>query len=261
LELKEKLNNKTMIKNALIMIFATLVMVSCDFTNERGKLREANDSLQAELMVTMRAVEAMEEVGVLMDSIDRNRNAIRLDMTEGLQYDEYVKRMESLNSYVKQSEDRLAELEAELEKSEGSKNAYARAISRLKNEIQQKNKDILELQELVEQYKTENMELVSLVALRESELADAEVDIMKKKQELTLLETRIQEIMIQSKMTEADAYFARAAAVEEAANRTKLAPGKKKDTYREAIELYKKALELGREDARPKINELNTKIN
>lgn len=249
-----------MIKNGLILISAALIMTSCDFTNERGKLREANDSLQAELLVTMRAVEAMENVGSLMDSIDKNRNAIQLDMTEGLQYDEYVKRMENLNDYVKQSENKLAELEAELEKSEGSKNAYARAVARLKNEIQAKNKEIMELQQLVEQYKTENMELVSLVALRESELADAEVEIMQKKQELTLLETRIQEIMIQSKMSEADAYFARASAIEEAANRTKLAPRKKKETYREAMELYKKALQLGREDARAKIDELGEKV-
>ena len=245
---------------ALALISVLLIFGSCDFTNERGKLRTMNDSLEAELLVTMRAVTALEEVGNLMDSIDANRNAIRLDMTEGLQYDEYVQRMEALNEYVKQSENRLSQLEAELDKSEGSKNAYARQVARLKNEIQQKNKDILELQQLVEQYKSENTELLSMVALRESELADAEVEIMQKKQELNLLENRIQELMIQSKMTEADAYFARAAAVEEAAKRTKLAPRKKKDSYREAIELYTKALDLGREDAQVKIDELENKI-
>ncbi len=247
-------------KYALVLISAVLVLSSCDFTNERGKLRTKNDSLEAELLVTMRAVTALEEVGTLMDSIDANRNAIRLDMTEGLQYDEYVKRMESLNNYVKENKNRLSQLEAELEKSEDSKNAYARAVARLKSEIQQKNKEILELQQLVEQYKTENTELLSMVALRESELADAEVEIMQKKQELNLLENRIQELMIQSKMTEADAYFARAAAVEEAAKRTKLAPRKKKDSYREAIELYTRALDLGREDAQVKIDELSNKI-
>jgi len=48
--------------------------------------------------------------------------------------------------------------------------------------------------------------------------------------------------------------------VEEAANRTKLAPKKKKETYKEAIELYKKALSLGKTEAQAKIDALNKKI-
>jgi len=41
--------------------------------------------------------------------------------------------------------------------------------------------------------------------------------------------------------------------VEEAANRTKLAPRKKKETYKEAIELYKKALSMGKTEAQAKL--------
>ncbi len=247
-------------RNIFLITIAIATLSACDFNNEREKLRAKSDSLEAELMVTLRAVDALEEVGALMDSIDENRNAIRLDMREGLKYDEYVNRMKSLNEYVKRSEERIENLEADLNQSEGSKNAYARAVARLKKEIQDKNKQILELQELVENYKSENTELLSLVAMKESQLADAEIDIMQKKQELSLLESRIQELMIQSKMTEADAYYARASAVEEAANRTKLAPRKKKKTYEEALNLYKKSKQLGREDAQEKIEELEDKI-
>jgi hypothetical protein len=48
--------------------------------------------------------------------------------------------------------------------------------------------------------------------------------------------------------------------VEEAANRTKLAPRKKKETLKEAIELYKKALSLGKQEAQARIAELEKKI-
>jgi hypothetical protein len=61
-------------------------------------------------------------------------------------------------------------------------------------------------------------------------------------------------------MNEADSYFARATAVEEAANRTKLAPRKKKETYKEAIELYKKALSMGKQEAQDKITALEKKV-
>jgi len=61
-------------------------------------------------------------------------------------------------------------------------------------------------------------------------------------------------------VSEADAYFARAQAVEETANRTKLAPKKKKASYQEAIELYKKSLSLGKKEAQAKITALQKKI-
>ena len=66
--------------------------------------------------------------------------------------------------------------------------------------------------------------------------------------------------MVQGKVNEADQYFARAQAIELAANRTKLAPRKKKETFKEAIELYKKALSLGKAEAQAKISELEKRI-
>ena len=43
-------------------------------------------------------------------------------------------------------------------------------------------------------------------------------------------------------------------------HRTKLAPRKKKETLREAIELYKKALSLGKTEAQERITALESKI-
>ena len=66
--------------------------------------------------------------------------------------------------------------------------------------------------------------------------------------------------MIQSKISEADAFYTRAVAVEEAANRTKLAPRKKKQTLKEAVELYRKALSLGKNEAQAKITEIEKRL-
>jgi hypothetical protein len=96
--------------------------------------------------------------------------------------------------------------------------------------------------------------------MQEAELTDKSIEIETKTQELALIEARVQELMIQSKMTEADAYYARGQAVEEAAARTKLAPRKKKETLREAVELYKKALSLGKTEAEEKITALESKL-
>jgi hypothetical protein len=74
------------------------------------------------------------------------------------------------------------------------------------------------------------------------------------------LEQKIQQVQLQSKINEADSYYARAQAVEETGNRTKLAAKKKKETYKEAIELYRKSLSLGKSEAQAKIDELEKKV-
>ena len=59
---------------------------------------------------------------------------------------------------------------------------------------------------------------------------------------------------------QADMYFAQAQALETAAQRTKFAPRKKKETKREALELYKLAYSLGKAEAQNRIDELEKEV-
>ncbi len=108
--------------------------------------------------------------------------------------------------------------------------------------------------------RNENQNLSQTIQLQEDELSSKEDQIHEKEEELALIEARIQELLINSKVSEADAYYARAQAVEETANRTVLAPKKKKASYQEAIDLYKKALSLGKKEAKAKISALEKKM-
>ena len=116
------------------------------------------------------------------------------------------------------------------------------------------------LQELVNNYRSQNDNLAQTVAQRDTELAEKSEMIKVKEQELSTIENQVKELMIQSKSNEADAYFVHAQAVEETANRTKFAPKKRKRTRQEALELYKMALFLGKEEAQPKIAALEKKL-
>jgi hypothetical protein len=151
-------------------------------------------------------------------------------------------------------------LEAELKKSNSSASSYAATIKKLRKVLESRAKEIASLQEQVDKYRNENQNLIQTVDLQESLLVDKEMQIIEKNQELALIEARIQELMIQSKMTEAEAYYARGEAVEEAARRTKLAPKKKKETLREALELYKKSLSLGNDQAQAKVDSLEERL-
>jgi chromosome segregation ATPase len=246
-------------KNIWIALFAGAVLMSCGGETER--LKSKVDSLQNELAVNQQMAQTLQEVGTLMDSIDANRQLLRVNVIEGTTYSDYTSRMKDLNNYVKETQSRIGDLEKTLKKSKANNNAFAATIKKLKADLETKNQEIGVLQERVDELGNLNENMKITIDMQEAELNDKQSQIDEKTQELALIEARIQELMIQSKMSEADSYFARAEAVEEAANRTKLAPRKKKETYREAIELYKKAQSLGNEKAQAKITELEKKVN
>ena len=247
-----------MIKKLLIVLSIGALMMSCG--GESEKLKSQVDSLKAELQTSQQFVNTLQEVGTLMDSIDASRQMLRVNMVEGTTYADYTSRMKDINNYVKDTQNKIEDLEKSLKKSKGNANAYAATIKKLKADLEDRNKEIANLQANVEELKNTNQNLITTVGLQEAELTDKEGQIETKTQELALIEARIQELMVQSKMSEADSYFARAQAVEEAANRTKLAPRKKKDTLKEALQLYKKAQSLGNDKAQAKIDELTKRV-
>jgi chromosome segregation ATPase len=236
---------------------ATFLM-SCG--KEAEKLKTQVDSLKVELQTSQQFAQTLQEVSVLMDSIDANRQVLRVNMVEGTTYESYTSRMKDINNYVKDTQKKIDALETSLSKSKGNNSALTKTIKKLKADLEARNKEIESLNENVEQLRNTNQNLITTVGLQEAELNDKEAQIQAKQQELALIEARIQELMTASKVSEADSYFMRAQAVEEAANRTKLAPKKKKDTLKEAIELYKKALSLGKTEAQDKITELEGKL-
>lgn len=247
-----------MVKNLIIIAVASFIFVSCD--NKSEKLQTQLDSLKTELQNNQKFVTTLQEVGTLMDSIDANRQLLRVNMVEGTTYTDYTSRMKDINNYVKDTHSKIEDLEKALKKSKGNANAYAATIKKLKADLEAKNVEIVKLQEQVASLGNENKNLITTIDLQSAELNDKSAQIEAKKQELDLLNEKIQQVQLQSKVSEADSYYARGQAVEEAANRTKLAPRKKKDTYKEAIELYKKALSLGKTEAQAKIDALSKKI-
>lgn len=254
------MHKSTMKTRIAVVILITSFMASCGLKQEKESLQAKIDSLNTELAFQQQMAVVLENVGVLMDSIDASRNALRLNMEMGTTYDDYSTRLSEINQYVKDSERKIDELEKGLSKSNAVSKSYAASISRLKKELAEKTEQIAQLETMVAQYQAENKELVDLVELQTAELNDKTSQIESKRQELEMLETRITELLTQSKVSQADSYFMRAQAAEEAARRTQLAPKKKKESYKEAMDLYQKAFDLGRADAKPKIEELTKRV-
>lgn len=249
-----------MIKKLLLSLSVVGVLWSCGLKDENAKLKSQIDELNVEVKTGQEMVATLQEVGVLLDSIDANRNLLRSNIVEGTSYTNYSERLKDLNSYVKSTYSKIEVLEASLSKAKSGSSQYASMVKRLKSDLETKQAEILAMEESITKLKSENETLVLTVNQKETVISEKDNFIQVKEQELTNMETQFKSFSEQSKMTEGDLYFAQAAALEEAADRTKLAPRKKKTTQQEALELYRKALQLGKPEAESKIEELEKKL-
>lgn len=226
-------------------------------SKEKVALQHKVDSLSVELVAIKEVERGFTEVGVLIDSIDASRSSLQLHMIEGDNYSDYVGRLKNINEYVKKTEAKLKELE---KSHTNSSKASSSSIRRLKADLESRKKEIIELQLQIANLRNENLaqwkklnQKDSLLSIKDQIIKLTEADVAN----LARLNVEDNE---KNQVTVANLYFAQAAALEEAADRTQFAPNKKRDTRREALELYKLSLSLGNLKAQPRIDALEKKL-
>ncbi|HTJ52251.1 MAG TPA: hypothetical protein VL443_22470 [Cyclobacteriaceae bacterium] len=243
-----------------LALLSTVLLTNCGNQAREKQLQAHADSLATELKSNQEAMATLQEVGVILDSIDQNRATLRVNMVEGTTRLSYASRLKNINQYVKQAENKIATLEESLKKSGSSKAGYLGTIHRLKTELEDANKQLAVLQEEGMKLRNEKGVLVAQVSQKDSLITEREQFIKVKENELVAKEEEARKMSEQTQIDKANLYYAQASALETAANRTKLAPRKKKETRREAIELYKIALSLGKTEAQERINELEKEV-
>jgi chromosome segregation ATPase len=229
------------------------LLTSCD-TKEKQMLQAQVETLESQLAISNENAKTLEEVGVLIDSIDANRKLLRTDVIEGTTYANYAERLKSINEHVRKTEDKIASLEESLKKA--NSNSGQATIKRLRADLAASTKQLEALQQEVEKVRGENEMLAVAIKEKDSALAERAEVIKMKESDVANLEKKVEDITVQSTKTQADMFYAQAEALETAAARTKFAPRKKKDTQREALELYKISLSLGNFEAQKRITEL-----
>lgn len=237
----------------ILFVFAAVgILGGCRNEAREQQLQTHIDSLQTELQASQETAREMQEIGVLIDSIDANRQLLRADMVEGTSYKNYAQRLEDINKYVKETQVRLTELE----KSAETSRTYAGTIRRLRKDLETRQQEIANLEQEVARIRSENQSLAENLTRRDSVITKNHETLKMREEDLAKLEAQVQDISLQAKNDQAEAYYKQAEALEVAAQRTKFAPRKKKDTQREALELYKMAVSLGMEEAQAKVEAL-----
>lgn len=244
-----------MLKKVLFGLSLAGMLWGCD-VKEKENLRAEVDSLRIELKTSQQMAQTLEEVGTLIDSIDANRNLLRTDVLEGTSYSDYSSRLKEINNHISATQAKIDELEKSLESSKSSVAGYAATIKRLKSDLSDRSNQVAALEGEIEKMRGENQTLAQTVTMKDSVLTQKEEMIQMTQQDLASLEQHVDEVNEKAKNDQADLYFAQAEALEVAADRTKFAPKKKKETQREALELYRMSFALGKDEAQQKIETL-----
>jgi hypothetical protein len=241
-----------MIKKFILGLTVVGMMWGCNDEKKERAMQTEIDSLKTELETSKETASTLQDVGVLIDSIDASRQLLRTDMVEGTSYKNYKERLAGISTYIKETQAKLEQLE----KSAKNSRIYAGTIKRLKADLEARSQQIAVLEQEVQKIRSENASLSRTVTQRDSLIGVNTETIKVREENLASLESRVQEMNVQAKNDQAEAYFKQAMALERAASRTKFAPRKKKDTQREALELYKMALSLGKSEAQAKVEKL-----
>jgi len=237
----------------ILSVGIAALMMNCD-SKERAQLQHRVDSLSAELQASKQVEATMSEIGVLIDTIDANRSALRTEMVEGTSYGNYIQRLKDINAHISDTKKKVAELEKNV-KNERSSSAVA--LKRLKADLELRQNELVALQSEIETMRSENKQMAVQINQKDSTITLANETVKMREQDIASLESLVKDINEQTRVKTANLYYAQAQALETAAQRTSfLAPKKKKETKREALELYKLSLSLGKTEAEARIAEL-----
>jgi hypothetical protein len=240
-----------------ILGLTVLVALSSCGTKEKVAMQHKIDSLTVQLTASRDVEQELNEVGVLIDSIDASRKSLQVKMVEGNTYGDYVARLKAINTYVQKTEAKIASLE---KSSKHASKASASSIRRLKADLEKRTLEVTELQLQIAKQRQENLAVWAKVNEKDSLLSLRDQVIKLNQEEIASLEKVFSDTQAETRVTVANLYFAQAAALEKAADRTQFAPRKKKETRREAVELYKLALSMGNTEAQARIDILEKKL-
>ena len=241
----------------LLMAFVGIAFIlsSCD-RGEKARLNARVDSLNTELQASQQIEDQMKQVNVLIDSIDASRKVLRANVVEGTSYDDYSSRLKDINQYIKDTQDKISALEKTAKGARG----LSSAVKRLKSDLELRSQEVAALQLEVTKMRTENESMEAAIARKDSTLLVKEDIIKVREADIVAFEASMRDTNEKNRFAMAEMYFNQAKTLEVVADRTNFAPRKKKQAMRDAIELYKISLSLGKTEAQDRINALEKEL-
>lgn len=192
---------------------------------KKAVLQQRIDSLSIELNNSKDAEKNLNEVGMLIDSIDASRKTLQLKMVEGTSYSDYISRLKNINAYVQQTEAKLSQLE---KSNKNATNSSASSIRRLKAYLANRTNEILDLELKLANQHNQNLLMWAKLNSTDSLLSLRDETIKLNERDIVSLEKLLNETQSENEIAIANLYFAQAEALEKAATVLTLHHGKRK---------------------------------
>lgn len=249
---------------ARVLIFLSLLGLcwGCSREEEKIRLEHRLNSVRQELEASRKDVETLLQIGLLLDSIDRNRYDLLVDWREQpTPFNKYKYRLRAINNYVVETEMKIHYLHEQIDRFSSKDPNAAETIARFKERIRQRSREIRQLKAQLSKYTEENQALYQRVNQQDAEFDQHENRLREQEQSLEVLRVRVDAARQTYQEIQAESCYRQARALEELANRTKFAGARKRETLQQALALYRQALHFGNEEARTRIEELEKLLN
>ena len=230
------------VQRYLPLILILLFLLACD-SKKIVEVRTENDSLQYELEYRNNILIAMNEVNEIADSILN----VHGEGSNDHRYQEYLKRIQYLHEVLMVSKQKVGYLNQKLGRSQEEAGAYNLMVMALQDEVSLRDDEISGQQK----------QMLGARSTYHKNISELERAIAQKDKELMLLQSAIEEI---KRVNAAESFFVKAQRLEEKGRRIIFAPRKKRENFREALELYQRSYLLGKAEAGPKITALKKLI-
>jgi hypothetical protein len=223
-----------------LIYFLTLCsfLFACD-SQKYSQLKRENDSLRQEIEFRNNMLIAMNEVNGIADSI-LNLHGYQMDSA---QYRRYLDRITYLHDNLMVSNRSLAKASNDLNASRDEAAAYNLMVMALQDEVTLRDGEI----------RDKDVAIDKNAKKYQGNLAALQSVVKERDQELVKLKAAIEDI---KRLNAAESYFIKAQRLEEKAKRIIFARRKKKETLREALELYHKSYLYGKKEAATRIEGL-----
>lgn len=226
-----------------------IVSVACQ-SNESERLTHKLDSVTNELEATRQAIMDSQQIRALLDSIDASRKVTSTNM--GDESENNLSRLNDVNEYIKDINVKMDQME----KSIKYVNTMAASIIKLQADIEARTQKIARLEAEAKKANPADKRIILTLQQKDSTLAEF---VRNCQEDMNVLQRTMEDVHAKNKLATANLYFKQAEALTSVARNVN-SHSKRKAVNREALEMYKISLSLGKKEAEPKIKVLETII-
>lgn len=229
-----------------------ILLSSCQSgdNRENERLERKLDSVNQELVETRQALMDSQQVRALLDSIDVSRKVSSVPMNGNADSENDISRLNDINEYVKDINIKMDQME----KSIKYVNTMAASILALQADIEVRTQKIAKLEAEAKRVPEQSRNTSIVLQRKDSTLAAL---VKSCQQDIIVLQRAMEEVHEKNNYATAELYYKQAEVLSAMAKNVSNS-AKRKVVQREALEMYKISLSLGKKEAKQKISAMES---